>query len=75
MLIVGGVNVGDMDASSCGARHLNKYANRAYHIQEYAIGVLQEASEGVLTSLFEDSVLCHIHAKWVALTILDMGLA
>ena len=44
-------------------------------MQANVVGALQEASEATLTSLFEDSMLCHTHTKQVTLKIVDMGLA
>ena len=43
--------------------------------QSHAIAALQEASEAYLTSLFEDSNLCAIHAKRVTIFPKDMQLA
>ena len=43
--------------------------------QSHAIMALQEASEAYLTSLFEDSNLCAIHAKRVTIMPKDMQLA
>ncbi|GJV51954.1 histone H3.2-like protein [Tanacetum coccineum] len=43
--------------------------------QSNAVDVLQEASEGYLVGLFEDSNLCAIHAKRVTIMPKDMQLA
>jgi histone H3 len=43
--------------------------------QSHALLALQEASEAYLTSLFEDSNLCAIHAKRVTIMPRDMQLA
>jgi histone H3 len=43
--------------------------------QSHAITALQEASEAYLTSLFEDTNLCAIHAKRVTIFPKDMQLA
>jgi histone H3 len=43
--------------------------------QSSAILALQEASEGYLTSLFTDTLLCAIHAKRVTIFPKDMQLA
>jgi histone H3 len=43
--------------------------------QTHAILALQEASEAYLTSLFEDTNLCAIHAKRVTIMPKDMQLA
>ena len=43
--------------------------------QSHAIMALQEASEAYLTSLFEDTNLCAIHAKRVPIYPKDMQLA
>ena len=51
----------------CNARDLR--------FQTAAILALQEASEAYLVTLFEDSLLCTIHAKRVTLMPKDMTLA
>ncbi len=43
--------------------------------QSHAILALQEASESYLTSLFEDTNLCAIHAKRITIMPKDMHLA
>ena len=43
--------------------------------QSHAIMALQEASEAYLTSLFEDTNLCAIHAKRVTIMPKDIQLA
>lgn len=43
--------------------------------QSTAVAALQEASESFLTSLFEDTNLCAIHAKRVTIMTKDMQLA
>jgi histone H3 len=43
--------------------------------QSHALMALQEASEAYLTSLFEDTNLCAIHAKRVTIMPKDMQLA
>ena len=43
--------------------------------QSHAIMALQEASEAYLTSLFEDTNLCAIHAKRVTIMPKDIALA
>jgi histone H3 len=43
--------------------------------QSHAILALQEASEAYLTSLFEDTNLCALHAKRVTIMPKDMQLA
>ena len=44
-------------------------------MQSHAILALQEASEAYLTSLFEDTNLCALHAKRVTIMPKDMQLA
>jgi histone H3 len=44
-------------------------------LQSHALLALQEASEAYLTSLFEDTNLCAIHAKRVTIMPKDMQLA
>ena len=51
------------------------YSDRVERIQGAALGALQEAAETVMVMLFQDSVLCHVHAKCVTLKPVDMGLA
>ena len=43
--------------------------------QSAALMALQEAAEAYLVTLFEDSMLCTIHAKRVTLMPKDMNLA
>ena len=43
--------------------------------QTAALMALQEAAEAYLVTLFEDSMLCTIHAKRVTLMPKDMNLA
>jgi len=44
-------------------------------MQGMAIMALQEAAEGYLVGLFEDTNLCAIHARRVTITPKDMQLA
>ena len=46
-----------------------------FRFQSHAIMALQEAAEAYLTSLFEDTNLCAIHAKRVTIMPKDMQLA
>jgi len=48
---------------------------RDFRFQSQAIMALQEAAEAYLVTLFEDSLLCTIHAKRVTLMPKDMTLA
>lgn len=50
-------------------------ATKDLRFQSTAIMCLQEAAEAFLVTLFEDSVLCAIHAKRVTLMPKDMDLA
>ena len=54
---------------------MEQFSHRTDRVQASAVEALQEASKAILVSLFEDSVLCHIHAKSVTLKTVDMGLA
>ena len=45
-----------------------------YRFTEMAVEALREASENVLTSLFEDSYLLALHAKRVTLMPRDIAL-
>ncbi|MCO5604370.1 hypothetical protein L7F22_058535 [Adiantum nelumboides] len=53
---------------------MEKVGDRATRIQARALNALQEASEAILVSTFEDSVLCMAHAKRVTINSKDMGL-
>ena len=44
-------------------------------IQEAALGALQQAAEDILVSLFQDGVLCMVHAKRVTIKPSDLRLA
>ena len=54
---------------------MDKYSNRVDQIQSVALEALQEASEDIVVSIFQDSVLCMAHAKRVTLKCVDMILA
>lgn len=43
--------------------------------QSEAVEALQQASEAFIVTLFEDCVLCALHAKRVTVTSRDMALA
>lgn len=49
--------------------------NHGLRFQSATINALQEAAEGYLTSVFDDSNQCAIHAGRVTLTIKDIQLA
>eukprot|EP01138_Halocafeteria_seosinensis_P001538 gb/GECG01001576.1/.p1 GENE.gb/GECG01001576.1/~~gb/GECG01001576.1/.p1 ORF type:complete len:146 (+),score=9.72 gb/GECG01001576.1/:1-438(+) len=51
------------------------FTNRTFRWQADALLALQEAAEGYLVGLFEDSNLCAIHAKRVTIMVRDMQLA
>ena len=44
-------------------------------IQATALGALQQAAEDILVSLFQDGVLCMVHAKCVTIKPSDLRLA
>jgi histone H3 len=48
---------------------------QGFRFQGSAIAALQEAAEAYLVGLFEDSLLCSIHAKRVTIQVKDMQLA
>ena len=48
---------------------------RKFRFQSSAVMALQEASEAYLTQLFEDTLLCAIHAKRKTVMCKDMRLA
>ena len=50
-------------------------STKQYRIQSTALLALQEASEYYLVHLFEDTLLCAIHAKRVTIQPKDMRLA
>ena len=54
---------------------MEMYSGRVDRIQGAALEALQEASKDIIVSLFQDSVLCMVHAKRVALKPIDMSLA
>ncbi|MCO5577324.1 hypothetical protein L7F22_031152 [Adiantum nelumboides] len=41
-----------------------EYSDNVSRVTAGALGALQEATEDIATSLFHDSVLCHVHAKF-----------
>lgn len=51
------------------------FSQEGIRFQSTAILALQEASEAYLSSLFEDTNLCAIHAKRVTIMVRDMQLA
>ena len=54
---------------------MEQFADKADRIQSTALEALQEAAEDIVVSVFQDSMLCTIHAKRVTLKPVDMGLA
>lgn len=50
-------------------------SGQGLRLQSHALEALREASEAYLTSLFEDTNLCAIHAKRVTIMPKDMQLA
>ena len=54
---------------------MEMYSGRVDWIQGAALEALQEASKDIIVSLFQDSVLCMVHAKRVTLKTIDMSLA
>lgn len=56
-------------------RQLAQYHYRVARFQAGALDALQEACEAYLVSLFEDCVLCAVHAKRVTVMLKDMHLA
>lgn len=57
------------------AREIAQKHKTDFRFESLALVALQEASEAYLTSLFEDTNLCAIHAKRVTITPKDMQLA
>ena len=53
----------------------SRYGLAGLRFQSAALMALQEAAEAYLTALFEDTVLCAIHAKRVTIMPKDMILA
>ena len=49
--------------------------NRVDRIQSMALLALQDAAETYIIQLFEDSMLCALHAKRVTLMVRDIHLA
>ena len=58
-----------------GQRDNEIYSDRVDWIQGAALEALQEASKDICVSLFQDSILCMVHAKRVTLKPIDMSLA
>lgn len=56
-------------------REISQQFWRDYRFQSNAVLALQEASEAYLTQLFEDTLLCAIHAKRKTVMCKDMQLA
>lgn len=56
-------------------QNLHGLENKQFMFQSIAIIALQEAAEAYLTSLFEDTNLCAIHAKRITIMPKDMQLA
>ena len=56
-------------------RQIAKQFNKELRFQSTAILALQEAAEGYLVGLFEDSQLCALHAKRVTIRVCDIKLA
>ena len=56
-------------------RQIAKEFNKELRFQSTAILALQEAAEGYLVGLFEDSQLCALHAKRVTIRVCDIKLA
>jgi len=56
-------------------RQIAKKFNKELRFQSTAILALQEAAEGYLVGLFEDSQLCALHAKRVTIRVCDIKLA
>ena len=54
---------------------MEMYSGWVDWIQGAALEVLQEASEDIYVSLFQDSILCMVHAKRVTLKPIDISLA
>lgn len=54
---------------------MQKQGSANLRIQSSAVGALQEASEAFLTSVFEDTQLCALHAKRSTIMVKDMKLA
>lgn len=51
------------------------FPEKQVRLQASAVNAIQIAAEDYLVRLFEDSMLCTVHAKRVTLTIKDMHLA
>ena len=54
---------------------MDKYADRDTRAQGVVLEDLRDAIEDLATSLFQDGVLCHVHAKRVTLKPVDLSLA
>ena len=56
-------------------REIAKGFNTKLRFQSTAVLALQEASEAYLVGLFEDTLLCAVHAKRVTIRVCDVKLA
>ena len=56
-------------------REIAKGFNTKLRFQSTALLALQEASEAYLVGLFEDTLLCAVHAKRVTIRVCDVKLA
>ena len=53
---------------------MEQYSDRVDQIQSPALEALQNVAKDVVVSLFQDSILCTMHAKQVILKPIDMSL-
>jgi len=56
-------------------REISQYHKIDVRFRADSVLALQEAAEAFLIDLFEDTVLCAVHAKRVTITVKDMWLA
>lgn len=54
---------------------IDECSDSVTRVQANALGALQQATEDIAVSLFQDGVLCHAHAKRVTLKTVDLALA
>jgi histone H3 len=66
--------VREITADACWTK-FGKGPDQSFRMQSVAVAALQEATEAYLTGLFEDTLICALHAKRQTIMPKDMALA